>query len=151
MRTIKIMLLICLLYGICLYAGDKPVILLAFEETRFKTALIEEMKDLLEADGFSVETLDHSDGALDNIDTNLYEIIFITNSGVNSKVRPWISQWLSQIDPDVRVLLHTTQRTNWTVEASVDTVTSASARRNVKTFAKEYTEKIKEIASRNND
>lgn len=148
MKVIVFTISALLLLNLFSLAEEQPVILLAYEETRFKADLISEMTILLEREGYAIETLDHSGGALENIDKGKYAAIFITNSGVNSQVRPWVTKWLEGISGEARVLLHTTQRFNWNVDANVDVVTSASQRRNVKNIADEYAGKLIEIIKR---
>ncbi len=151
MKNLAVIICIAILFSICVQASESQVILLAYEKTRFKTGLMEEMKKNLENEGFTVEILEHSKGGLDNIDTDRYAAIFITNSGVNSKVRPWVSKWISESGAKDKILLHTTQRSDWKVETDVDAVTSASERKNISAFAREYTERIKALISQNND
>ena len=134
----KIALSLFLVSGFLL--AQNPI-LLTYESTRFKTSLIEEMQTILTAKGYTVETLDHSKGALQEISVESYSAIFITNSGVNSKVRPWVSDWLSD-KAGSPILLHTTQQKEWSVESTVDAVTSASARKEVTTLAQTYTEQL---------
>ena len=124
---------------------EKPRVLLAFEKTLFKTQLIDAMKKELEQAGCEVTVIEHSKkGLVASADD--YDAIFITNSGVNSKVRPWITEWLDgSRDHKDRILLHTTQTRDWKVLAEVDAVTSASSRKNVNALAAEYTERLKKI------
>ncbi|MBN1141603.1 MAG: hypothetical protein JXB25_07410 [Deltaproteobacteria bacterium] len=128
-------------------AAEKPAVLLAFEETKFKNELIAEMKANLEAAGFAVTTLNHSKGALDAVDPASYAVIFITNSGVGKKVRPWITSWIAAKGNRTKVLLHTTQLYDWKVDTTVDAVTSASTRKKTAEFAAAYTERIKALAN----
>ncbi len=118
-------------------------ILLAFEETRFKSALIKEMKKLLEKESLVITVVDHLNKGLDNQKASSYNAVFITNSGVNSKVRPWVTKWLSENKKEGdRIFLHTTQRSKWDVVAPVDGVTSGSALKKMPTLAKEYVQQI---------
>ena len=123
-----------------------PRVALALEQTRFKSALVNEMEKLLERDGVEVTVVNHADGELDTIDPAAFNAVFITNSGVNSRVRPQVVSWIEAQEPYTsRILLHTTQTRDWTVETTVDAVTSASATREVATLAREYVEKLRAI------
>ena len=126
-------------------AAKKPKVLLAYEKTRFKTALVEAMQKQLAATGCEVNVVRHSKKGLDAVAAD-YDAVFITNSGVNSKVRPWIMEWLaSNKDQQGRVLLHTTQTRKWPVKVDVDAVTSASSKRDVEELATDYVGRLKGI------
>jgi len=116
---------------------------LAYEETRFKKLLIDELQRLLVKKGVEVVVVEHSEKGLNIPDPSIYGAVFISNSGVRSKVRPWILQWLAKNkDYGDKVLLHVTQRRNWSVDAGVDAVTSASKKSDVKALAADYAAKI---------
>ena len=120
-------------------------ILLAYEKTPFKEALIMNMQALLEAEKFTVTTVEHSDKGLE-ADAGGYAAVFITNSGVQSRVRPWITAWLeANKDHKDKILLHTTQKSHWKVSAIADTVTSASAEADVEKLAADYAARLKAI------
>jgi MarR-like DNA-binding transcriptional regulator SgrR of sgrS sRNA len=119
-------------------------VVLAYEKTRFKKALVEKMKELLEADGITVKVTEHSKKDFDLADPSIHKAVFITNSGVHSKVRPWITEWLEthKAAGDM-ILLHTTQKSDWEVEADVDTVTSASYMDEIDSLAAEFVKQLK--------
>ncbi len=121
----------------------KPI-LLCLEETRFKSSLITEMKTNLENQGYAVTVLDHSKKEFQDVDPSDYSAVFITNSGVNSKVRPWVVEWVNKYENN-NILVHTTQAKNWKVELRVDAVTSASKKSLVKTLANDYVSKLLDI------
>lgn len=124
---------------ISLKAQSKGSILLAYEKTKFKDALIAELETLFTRDGFTVVVATHSKKGLDGYKASDFRAVFITNSGVNSKVRPWVSDWIkANRNPNTYILLHTTQAKDWKVIADVDTVTSASTQADVKKLANEY-------------
>ena len=126
-------------------AVRKPRVLLAWEKTRFKSALIEEMERELKARGCDVVKARHTSKGLDARAAD-YDAVFITNSGVRSKVRPWIVEWLAANKAEAaRILLHTTQTSGWKVDVSVDAVTSASSKSDVKSLAAEYVARIEKI------
>ncbi len=134
-----------------LRASEKPAIVLAYENTRFKRDLIAAMREQLESDGFEVKVVDHKKGGLDTLDLQIYRAVFISNSGVNSKVRPWVVEWIKKAESQIKILLHTTQRDDWEVQTTVDAVTSASNRRMTREFAEEYAEMIKQLAEKEDD
>lgn len=114
-------------------------VLLAYENTGFKKALIEKMNSLLKKDGIDTKIIEHSNGELDKENAGEYQAIFVTNSGVNSQVRPWIMDWIKKNEQFVSsIILHTTQTKDWKVEVPVDAVTSASEKNKVKNLATEY-------------
>lgn len=136
--------------GLTIYAQDsissnqKRKVLLAYERTEFKAALIEEMAAILKKDSIASTVIEHSKGALNKEDPSNYGAIFISNSGVNSQLRPWISEWLRKNEKySTKTILHTTQTRDWKVETSVDAVTSASKKKEVKNLAAQYVEMIK--------
>lgn len=124
-------------------------VLIAYEETRFKTELVEAMTGMLEGrDGVTVETVNHAKGGLDSLKTEDYDAVFITVSGVKSTVRPWVAAWLEDhTDSKDKILLHVTQTRKWTPKAPVDAITSASAVKKADTLAKEYVDRLLKITA----
>lgn len=129
-------------------SDGSQLVLLAYEDTEFKDALILKMKELLEKDGITVRVGTHSNAGFAVSDPSVFDAIFISNSGVNSQVRPWITSWIEdhKAHKDI-ILLHTTQNSTWDVSAQVDTVTSASDINGVEKLAVEYADKLKAIYS----
>jgi hypothetical protein len=122
--------------------GKKVVI--AYEKTDFKKGLAAEMDRLLKADSINVTTTEHSEKAPLTIDAASSDAVFISASGVNSKIRPWIVTWLDNNKQySGKILLHVTQTRNWKVETHVDAVTSASSKKEIKKIASEYAGMIK--------
>lgn len=118
-------------------------VLLASESTRFKNALIDELESLFTQQGAKVVKTDHSRDSWNTINAAGFDAVFISNSGVNSKVRPWVEEWLkNNKNASATVLLHTTQTRDWAVSVEVDSVTSASTIRDVKKLAAEYHKRI---------
>lgn len=147
MRHIKNVLLafalLSLFIPLPLAAQAKGTILIASEKTGFKEMLVAEMESLFTEAGYTVVQARHSKGWLDKYRASDYSAVFITNSGVNSKVRPWVSEWIEKNNAsNVYILLHTTQIRHWKVIASVDAVTSASKKNDVKLLAREYFDTI---------
>ena len=129
------------------YGGDgqsgSVTILLASESTRFKNSLINELETLFTGEGYKIEKVDHSGDNWNKIKADDYDAVFISNSGVNSRVRPWVQGWLNNNrNSSAYILLHTTQTRDWTVSVDVDSVTSASAMRDVKQLAAVYHRQI---------
>jgi MarR-like DNA-binding transcriptional regulator SgrR of sgrS sRNA len=125
--------------------APKKRVLLAWEKTAYKQALVEAMAPLLARQGCEVTQVLHSKRGLEAKAAD-FDAVFITNSGVNSKVRPWITQWLAANKAQAaRILLHTTQTGNWKVIADVDAVTSASRKDDVKVMAADYVARIGKI------
>jgi hypothetical protein len=120
-------------------------VLLAWEKTDFKQALVEEVERLLTQQGCEVTKILHSKRGLDAKAAD-FDAVFITNSGVNSRVRPWITEWLAANKAQAgRILLHTTQTRDWKVIADVDAVTSASSKGDVSVLAADYVARIGKI------
>jgi len=125
--------------------APKKRVLLAWEKTDYKQALVEEMERLLKQQGFEVTKVLHAKNGPDAKAAD-FDAVFITNSGVNSKVRPWITDWLAANKAQsARILLHTTQTSDWKVIANVDAVTSASGKGDLKALAADYVARIGKI------
>jgi MarR-like DNA-binding transcriptional regulator SgrR of sgrS sRNA len=123
----------------------KKRVLLAWEQTDFKQALVEEMERLLTQQGCEVTKALHAKRGLEAKAAE-FDAVFITNSGVHSKVRPWITEWLAANKAQAaRVLLHTTQTRDWKVLTEVDAITSASSKGDVKPLAADYAARIGRI------
>ncbi len=123
---------------------QKKKVLLAYEQTGFKAALIKEMAAILKKDSIESVVIEHSNGALNKENPANYGAIFISISGVNSQIRPWIGEWLKKNEKySPFIILHVTQTSNWKVESIVDAVTSASSKKEVKKNAAKYVEMIK--------
>jgi hypothetical protein len=123
--------------------APKPTVLVAWEKTKFKQALVSEVEKQLTAAGCAVTRVDHSKHGLDSIKAASFDAVFITNSGAMAKVRPWIVEWLDKNkEAGSRILLHTTQITKWEPQVSVDAVTSASANKEAKALATEYAARV---------
>lgn len=123
---------------------DSGRVLIAYEETRYKSALVEKISLLLKNAGLEVVTAKHSEAGFNPENIDEFDAVFISNSGVNSEIRPWIARWLKANQTiQSRIILHTTQNSKWDVNVEVDSVTSASKEANVETLAEEYSNKIK--------
>ena len=147
MRCFKIVLLMALfataLTATPLFGQATGKVLLAYEKTSFKNKLIVEMERLLTSSGLTVVKAEHPKGGLNAYKSSDYAAVFITNSGVNSKVRPWVTEWIEKNrSPGAYILLHTTQIKDWKVVTSVDAVTSASAKNEINALARQYASRI---------
>lgn len=143
--TVAAWLTVCLAATVLAQEAPKKRVLLAWEKTDFKQALVEELDRLLTQQGCAVTRVQHSNRGLDAKAAD-FDAVFITNSGVHSKVRPWITEWLAaNKDQAARVLLHTTQTGDWKPVAAVDAITSASSKRDVKGLAADYAARIGKI------
>jgi hypothetical protein len=136
---------VCLAATVLAQEAPKKRVLLAWEKTDFKQALVEEMERLLTQQGCEVTKALHSKRGPEAKAAD-FDAVFITNSGVHSKVRPWITEWLAaNKDQAGRILLHTTQTSGWKVIADVDAITSASSKGDVKALAADYAARIGRI------
>lgn len=148
MKKLLVIGLIVLTVAVFSFAKDAteksgPDVLLALEKTKFKQSLIDKIKQILETKNYNVKVVDHSKKEMDSIAPSDYSVIFITNSGVRSKVRPWIVDWLKKHEGKTEsVIVHTTQKKAWDIELNVDALTSASKTGDVDKLAKQYSEKI---------
>lgn len=108
--------------------GDRKI-LIAFEPTRFKKELINGLIEELDDGSSSILVVNHQKKGLEGLRASDFDVVFISNSGATAKVRPDVSRWaLDNGNPD-NVIVHTTQRTQWTPQLEVDSVTSASLRK----------------------
>ena len=137
----KVLFLLLVFSFLCSIAsaqdGGKKA-LLAMENTKFKKALIEEMIKGLEEKSVQVTVVEDHKKDLKNYRASDYDYVFITNSGVGSKVRPWVVKWLSENNNSRNILLHTTKIKEWEEKVSVDAVSSASESGDVSMLADEY-------------
>ncbi|HBE03667.1 MAG: hypothetical protein A2096_01470 [Spirochaetes bacterium GWF1_41_5] len=120
-------------------------ILLAYEETPFKKALVAEITNQLLSKNTEISVIVHSADALEKINPADYTAVLISNSGVKAAVRPWVIFWLQKYSGNKNIILHTTQTGKWVPAVTVDSVTSASDIKNVKKTADELVKKIKKI------
>jgi hypothetical protein len=143
--TVVACVTVCLAAMVLAQEAPKKRVLLAWEKTDYKQALVEELERLLTQQGCEVTKALHSKRGLEAKAAD-FDAVFITNSGVNSKVRPWITEWLAANKAQAgRILLHTTQTRDWKVIADVDAVTSASSKGDVKGVAADYVARIGKI------
>jgi hypothetical protein len=140
MKRLVIGLMVSLACGAAVAQTQNPSrVLLALEDTRFKKELVAEMKTILAPKGYKITVVEDSEKQIAAQSAKNFDAVFITNSGVMSKVRPWIVEWLKvNAASKDKILLHTTQKMDWKVVADVDVVTSASDLGIVKKLAAEY-------------
>jgi hypothetical protein len=146
----KLMRLTILFVTVCaLTNAQEPVqsdgsrVLIAMEHTEFKKQLVNAMKPLLEQRGMQVTVVEDSEKEIRNFKASEYDLVFFTNSGVWSKVRPWITEWIDKNKADsAKILLHTTKKLKWQEDVYVDAVSSASSKKMAPRLAKDYVAKL---------
>ena len=107
-------------------------VLIALENTRYKDRLVDTLVKKLDDGSVYLTVVDHKRKELDGLDPRDFTAVFITNSGVQAKVRPWVLDWLDSVaEYDDNVLIHTTQITEWDPPVKVDSITSASKNSNI--------------------
>lgn len=118
----------------------KPKVLVAIEPTEFKTALAKEIVAKLEKESLEVVLVEEHKKEIEKHSAANYDAVFISNSGVSSKVRPWIAKWIeNNSEHKDKIILHTTKTRDWTEQVTgVDMVSSASKKSDVSLFTKEY-------------
>ena len=122
-------------------------VLLATEQTRFKTRLIEEVIELLLDGDTFIRIVDHSMGELDKENPEDYSVVLISNSGVGSRVRPWVTSWINSHTQADNIIVHTTWRDlGWSprLPESVDSVTSPSNYGEVVAIAEDLASRVGE-------
>ncbi len=129
-----IRLLIILIAGLIVtfpaqsFGNSRKNVLIIYEKTTFKNKLVLQLAKRLEKEGVMSKIVEHNSKGVTVDSVGLFDAIFITNSGVNSEVRPWILKWIdTNADYSSRIVLHTTQKSKWNVKTTVDAITSASA------------------------
>lgn len=126
-------------------AASKTRILIALEPTNFKKQLVKKMVASLNDGTRYIKVIDHQKGQLSTEAAGDYSAVFITGSGVKSMVRPWIVEWISNQTRTNNIILHTTQKFDWTVPIRVDSVTSASDQKALQDLSQQYAEKVKNL------
>lgn len=145
MKKIILVLIILIISLSSAVAQDQPKkALLAMEKTKFKKVLIEEMTKELESRSVEVTVVSEHKKELKDYKASDFDYVFITNSGVNSKVRPWVVEWLEDNNNSKNILLHTTKIKEWDEKVSVDAVSSASLKKDISALAKEYADLLLE-------
>ena len=135
MKKISILLILIIVLSMSLsaregrYGSGSTKILIAFEPTRFKTRLIDGLIEELDDGSTSILVVNHMKRGLDGVNASDFDVVFISNSGVTAKVRPEVSRWIEANGNPDNVIVHTTQRTGWTPDLQVDSVTSASLKK----------------------
>ncbi len=134
-----------ILISIPLFAAQHRVLIVK-EDTGYKKALVQALTEELKRDGTEVVVIDHKNGELAGVDPEDYDAVFITNSGVQGRVRPDVVEWLDSVaGRDGNVILHTTQRNDWTPDVSVDSITSASQKSNISELVADIAERIRKF------
>lgn len=119
-------------------------VLIAKEDTSYKKALVEMLVEKLNGENITTEILDHKKEDLSVVNPADHDVVYVLNSGVQAKVRPDVQEWLNIIaGRDSNVILHTTQRTEWLPQVSVDSITSASRKANLEEITDDIVMRIK--------
>ena len=158
MKKIIFLCLIVFLVQISVFTFEKEYgpeksknrILLAYEKTTFKERLIGALVKSLNDEKTYIKIVEHTknqkNNELNNEDPTQYTAVFITNSGVGSRIRPWLLAWLKKYEKNNKnIILHTTIEKDWQPKIDVDSITSASFVTKIKELVKEITDKIKKI------
>ena len=139
----RLMLIALILFAAFSVLSAKTV-LIAKEDTGYKKALVNNLLEKLEADNITVEVIDHKDGDLSGVNPADYDAVYVLNSGAQARVRPAVQDWLDSVSAaDTNVILHTTQRTVWTPQVDVDSITSASKKSNIDEMTDDIVMRIK--------
>ena len=126
------------------FAAAKNKVLIIKEDTPYKKALVAELIDAIEGGDTAVTVVDHRKESIDDIDPADYDAVFITNSGAQAQVRPKVLAWLRSVsDRDENIIIHTTQINEWTPPVEVDSITSASKRRNIDSLVEDIVQRIR--------
>ncbi|MDF1567726.1 MAG: hypothetical protein RQ801_08250 [Spirochaetaceae bacterium] len=119
-------------------------VLIAKENTRYKSRLIDTLIEKLDDGTVAITVADHQRGELDGLDPRDFDAVFITNSGAQAKVRPDVMRWLNANSAnDDNVVLHTTQITDWDPPVQVDSITSASKNSNIDDISDDIIRRIR--------
>jgi hypothetical protein len=119
-------------------------VLIAKENTRYKSRLIDTLIEKLDDGTVAITVADHQRGELDGLDPRDFDAVFITNSGAQAKVRPDVMRWLDANSAnDDNVVLHTTQITDWDPPVQVDSITSASKNSNIDDISDDIIRRIR--------
>jgi hypothetical protein len=121
-------------------------ILIATENTRYKRRLIDTLIEKLDDGSVYITLVDHKRKELTGMDPRNFKAVFITNSGAQAKVRPWVVEWLNEVSSyDDNVLIHTTQITDWDPPVEVDSITSASNNSNIDDLTDDIVRRLREF------
>jgi len=149
----KIVMVLAVL-SVSLWAGDvvEQKVLLAMEKTPFKEALIENMELLLTSDNVAVTIIEDHENELEAVSAADYDALFITASGVNSMVRPWILTWIETNNEfSDKLIVHITKTREWDDGLTVDAVSSASSRGDVEELAQSYVSLLQDKLTASNE
>ena len=125
-------------------------ILIASESTRFKNQLVKELVDSLDNNNTYLRVIDHRKKELDQERASEYSAVVIINSGVNSQVRPWVTEWLRDANPRTHIVLLTTYRDRgWEAKypRGVDSITSPSKVKEAAKVAHSITQRVERIVN----
>lgn len=157
-RVFKYSIILCFFTAIALNAvsaveeygnkQSKDRILIAYEKTSFKTALLDSLIDELDNDSVYIKVINHSKKELDDEKDTSYSVIVIINSGVNSRVRPRVSAWLETVADTEKIILLTTYRDlgwNPRFPKGVDSITSPSKKSVIADLTESISKRISKL------
>lgn len=152
MKRLSLLLLLLLFIHIGLMATETfgspqapNKVLIATENTRYKRRMIDTLVEKLDDGSVYITVVDHKRKELEGVDPRNYSAVFITNSGAQAKVRPWVMEWLDKVSGyDENVIVHTTQITDWDPPVQVDSITSASDNSNIDSLTDDILRRLKE-------
>ena len=128
------------------FAAAANSVLIIKENTPYKKALVAELLDTIDDKDTTVTVVDHRKDSIAGIDPRDYDAVFITNSGAQAQVRPNVLAWLRSVaDYDDNIIIHTTQINEWTPPVEVDSITSASKRRNIDGLVEDIARRIRRL------
>lgn len=145
MKQLLFLILVIFVFSPVFAAEDteKNTVLIMQEKTSYKKALVKALMTELDDETTIITVVDHSRDDISDIDPSDYDAVFITNSGAQAHVRPKVMEWLkANAAQDDNVILHTTQTTNWQPKVEVDSITSASSRKNIDELVTDIAERI---------
>ena len=121
-------------------------ILIATESTPYKRRLIDTLIGKLDDGSTHITLVDHKRKELEGLDPRNFSAVFITNSGAQAKVRPWVMDWLKRVSSyDDNILIHTTQITEWDPPVAVDSITSASKNSNIDDLTDDIVRRLRDF------
>ncbi len=143
----KKMILLVLIAFASAAALSAQTVLIAKEDTSYKKKLVETLTQKLETEGYRVQIVDFTDGELDGVRPDDYGVVYVVNSGAQAKVRPQVLEWLASFGGyRDNVIVHTTKRTVWDENLSVDSLTSASKKSNINDVTDDIVARIRAVS-----
>ena len=138
-------IVILFLTAVALSAAENTLLIMK-ENTGYKKALIKELVAEFDNGSTEITIVDHRKEDISKINPSDYDAVFITNSGAQAKVRPNVLAWLeANGHQDENIILHTTQINDWTPPVKVDSITSASTKKNIDALVEDISVRIRKF------